>query len=118
MVAYLRDPEAIYARSFDLIRAEVPLQRFPPPLHRLVLRLVHACGMPDIADDLVWSGDPVTAGRGALAAGAAVLADARMVAAGVTVPRSPTANRIVVTLDEERVSGLATQLETTRSADE
>ena len=69
MADYLRDPGAIYARSFALIRAEVPLDRFPAGLHGLVLRLVHACGMPDIADDLVWSGDPVAAGRAALAGG-------------------------------------------------
>ena len=67
MADYLRDPDAIYARSFALIRAEVPLDRFPPALHGLVLRLVHACGMPEIADDLAWHGDPVAAGRAALA---------------------------------------------------
>ncbi|MFZ1430617.1 MAG: precorrin-8X methylmutase, partial [Geminicoccaceae bacterium] len=76
MADYLRDPDSIYARSFAIIRAEVPLERFPAPLHAMVLRLVHACGMPDIADALVWSGDPATAGRAALEAGAAVLGDA------------------------------------------
>ena len=69
MPDYLRDPDAIYARSFALIRAEVPLDRFPPALHGLVLRLVHACGMPEIAADLAWHGDPVAAGRAALAGG-------------------------------------------------
>ena len=29
MPDYLRDPAAIYARSFDLVRAEVALDRFP-----------------------------------------------------------------------------------------
>ena len=82
---HLRDPRAILERSFALIRAEVPLGRFPPALHGLVLRLVHACGMPDIAGDLAWSGDVAVAGRAALAGGAPILADARMTAAGVPV---------------------------------
>jgi precorrin-8X/cobalt-precorrin-8 methylmutase len=116
MADHLRDPDAIYARSFALIRAEVSLDRFPSPLHGLVLRLVHACGMPEIAPDLAWQGDPVTAGRAALAAGAAVLADARMVAAGVMTTRLPDANRIVLTLDDERTAALAADLGTTRSA--
>ena len=69
MADYLRDPDAIYRRSFALIRAEVLLDRFPPALHGLVLRLVHACAMPEIAHDLAWHGDPVAAGRAALARG-------------------------------------------------
>ena len=116
MADYLRDPEAIYARSFALIRAEVPLGRFPPSLHGTVLRLVHACGMPEIAADLAWRGEPALAGRDALLHGAAVIADARMVAAGVMANRLPTANRVVLTLDDDRVPDLATDLRTTRSA--
>lgn len=116
MTDYLRDPDAIYARSFALIRAEVPLDRFPANLHGLVLRLVHACGMPEIAHDLAWHGDPAAAGRAALASGAAVLADAKMVAAGVMTARLPAANRIVLTLDDERTPALAAELGTTRAA--
>ena len=113
---YLRDPEAIYARSFATIRAEVPLERFPPALHGLVLRLVHACGMPDIAQDLAWGGDPASAGRMALAAGAPVLTDARMVAAGIMNARLPAGNEVLVTLDDPAVPALAARLGTTRSA--
>ena len=117
MPDYLRDPGAIYARSFALIRAEVPLDRFPAGLHGLVLRLVHACGMPDIADDLAWNGDPAAAGRAALAAGAPILVDARMVAAGIMTARLPARNRVVA--DARRrahAPALATGLGTTRSA--
>jgi precorrin-8X/cobalt-precorrin-8 methylmutase len=113
---YLRDPEAIYARSFATIRAEVPLERFPPALHGLVLRLVHACGMPDIAQDLAWDGDPASAGRMALGTGASVLADARMVAAGIMNARLPAGNEVLVTLDDPAVPALAARLGTTRSA--
>lgn len=116
MADYLRDPSAIYARSFALIRAEVPLGRFPPALHGLVLRLVHACGMPDIAGDLVWNGDPMGAGRAALAGGATVLADARMVTSGIMTNRLPARNQVLQTLDDSRTAALALQLGTTRSA--
>ena len=116
MIDYLRDPGAIYARSFALIRAEVPLGRFPDGLHGLVLRLVHACGMAEVADDLVWSGDPVAAGRAALAKGSPILVDARMVGAGIMTARLPARNEVRQTLDDERTLGLATALATTRSA--
>lgn len=116
MADYLRDPAAIYALSFALIQAEVPLDRFPPDLHPAVLRLVHACGMPGIADDLAWSGSPMAAGRAALAAGAPVYCDARMVAAGIMQARLPAANAVEVTLDDPRTATLAKELGTTRSA--
>lgn len=116
MPAYLRDPAAIYARSFELIRAEVALDRFPPALHATVLRLVHACGMPEIADELAWGGDPAGAGATALAKGAPILADARMVAAGVMTNRLPARNAAIVTADDPRVPAIAEELGTTRSA--
>ena len=116
MPGYLRDPSAIYARSFELIRAEVPLERFPPALHAMVLRLVHACGMPDIVADLAWHGDPAQAGRDALARGAAVLVDAAMVRAGVMEGRLPAGNAVRLTLGDERIAGLAAGIGTTRSA--
>jgi len=116
MVEHLRDPQAIYARSFALIRAEVPLDRFPPSLHAMVLRLVHACGMPDIAADLVWHGDPAGAGRSALRAGAPAIVDARMVAAGIMADRLPAGAEIVLTLDDPRTRDVAATQATTRSA--
>src|SRR4051794_1955614 len=110
MQNHLRDPTAIYARSFELIRAEVPLDRFPAALHALLLRLVHACGMADLADDLAGGGDPAGAGRVALARGAPILADARMVAAGIMRDRLPAANGIVVTLGATETPDLAGRL--------
>ena len=52
----------------------------------------------------------------ALAAGAAILCDARMVAEGVTRSRLPAANRVICTLNEADVPALATELGNTRSA--
>ena len=60
---YLRDPAAIYRESFAAIRREAPLDRLPDDLHPVALRLIHACGMPDIIDDLIWTPDAVGSGK-------------------------------------------------------
>lgn len=116
MFSYLRDPDAIYAQSFSLIRAEVDLAPFPDELHGIVLRLIHACGMPEIAGELAWAGNPVGVGRAALASGAPILCDARMVAAGIMSERLPAGSRVVSTLDDGEVADLSQRLGTTRSA--
>ena len=112
--AHLRDPDAIYAASFATIRREAPIERLPADVQALALRLIHSCGMPDILADLAWSADAVESGRRALGAGAPILVDATMVAAGIRRERLPAANPIVCTLAEARARAAA--LGTTRSA--
>ena len=91
---YLRDPDEIYRRSFEIVRAETDLARLPESLHEVAIRIVHACGMPDMVADLDWRGEPVLAGRTALTGGRPVLTDARMVADGVIRDRLPAGNRV------------------------
>jgi len=109
-LAYLRDPAAIYRRSFALIRREVDLTRLPRDLRPVALRLVHATGEPQLIDDLIASLGAGRVGRKALAAGAAIFADATMVAAGIT------AHPALCTLNDKRVPALARRFKTTRSA--
>lgn len=116
MRPYEKDPAAIYAQSFATVRAEARLDRFPPDLQPLVTRLIHACGMVDVADRLAFSPDAAAAGRAALAAGAPVICDCEMVAAGITRRFLPAGNDIVVTLNDPAVPGLAAQIGNTRSA--
>ena len=113
---YLRDPEEITRRSFAIVEAEADLARLPEPLRPLARRLVHACGMPDIVEDLVWGGPVAEAGRRALGDGAPVLADCRMVAEGVTRAHLPRDNAVLCTLGDPRVPALARERGTTRSA--
>jgi precorrin-8X/cobalt-precorrin-8 methylmutase len=113
---YLRDPGAIYRRSFAAIRAEADLARFPPLLRPLALRLAHAAGDVAILDDLAWSRGAVPAGRRALAAGAPILVDATMVAAGIIRDRLPAQNPVVCTLQNPEVPEIAAAQRTTRSA--
>jgi len=114
--SYLRDPAAIYRRSFAAIRAEADLARFPPSLSPFALRLAHAAGDVAILDDLAWSRGAVQAGRRALAGGAPVLVDATMVASGIMRDRLPVQNPIVCTLHDPAVAKGATAQRTTRSA--
>lgn len=115
-MSYLKDPARIYAASFAAIRREVDLAPFPDALHGVVLRLVHAAAMPEITQDLAWSGDPVGAAGSALGAGATLLVDATMVAAGIMADRLPAGVRLTCTLGDARTPGLAERLGTTRSA--
>ncbi len=113
---YLRDPREITRRSFAIVRAEAELGGLPPDIAAVAVRLVHACGMPDIVAGLEWGGEVVARGRAALAAGAAVIADANMVAHGIIAQRLPRANRVLCTIDDPRAAALAEAAGTTRAA--
>ena len=114
--SYIKDGAAIYARSFAIIRGEARLARFAAEDESVAVRIIHACGMVEIADDLVFSPGAVARGRTALADGAPILCDAKMVAHGVTRARLPRGNAVICTLDDPRVPALAQALGTTRSA--
>jgi precorrin-8X/cobalt-precorrin-8 methylmutase len=114
--AYLRDGAAIYAQSFATIRAEADLARFAPAEARVAVRIIHACGMVEVAGKIAFAPGFAAAARGALLAGAPVLCDAQMVAHGITRSRLPAGNEVVCTLGDERVPALARSLATTRSA--
>ncbi|PPK70952.1 precorrin-8X methylmutase [Actinokineospora auranticolor] len=116
MTDYIRDGAEIYRRSFATIRAEADLAGLPADVARVVVRMIHACGMVDLVEDVAYAPDVVRAARSALLAGAPVLCDAQMVASGITRRRLPADNDIVCTLGDPRVPGLAEELGNTRSA--
>jgi len=113
---YVRDGAEIYRRSFAVIRAEADLARFPADVARVVVRMIHSCGMTDLPSDVGYSDGVVKAARAALLGGAPVLCDAQMVASGITRGRLPAGNEIVCTLGDPAVPSLAERLGTTRSA--
>jgi precorrin-8X/cobalt-precorrin-8 methylmutase len=115
-VAYIRDGAAIYERSFAIIRAEADLKRFSPEEERVAVRIIHASGMVEIARDIVFSPGVVGAAHEALAKGAPVLCDSKMVANGVTRARLPANNHVICTLDDPRVPELARDIANTRTA--
>ena len=113
---YVRDGAEIYRRSFAVIRAEADLTRFPADVARVVVRMIHSCGMTDLPADVGYSDGVVKAARAALLGGAPVLCDAQMVSSGITRQRLPAGNEVVCTLSDPAVPSLAGQLGTTRSA--
>lgn len=113
---YIRDGAEIYRRSFATIRAEADLDGFDPVLSRAVVRMIHACGMVDLADDVVASPGFGVSAEYALHGGAPILCDTTMVASGVTKSRLRADNEVVCTLSDPRVPVLAVELGTTRTA--
>jgi precorrin-8X/cobalt-precorrin-8 methylmutase len=113
---HIRDGDEIYRRSFAIIRAEADLSRFTPAEERAAVRIIHACGMVEVARDIVFHPGFAIAASEALKAGAPVLCDSQMVANGITRARLPADNEIVCTLGRPEVPALAAQLKNTRTA--
>jgi len=113
---YEKDGNVIYAESFATIRREADLSRFDADTAQVAVRMIHACGQVDLAADIAATPGLVAAARGALNAGAPILTDATMVAAGVTRARLPKDNDVLCMLRDDRVPALAAELGTTRSA--
>ncbi|MCK0209644.1 precorrin-8X methylmutase [Starkeya koreensis] len=113
---YERDGNAIYERSFAIIREEAELGRFTPDEADVAVRMIHACGLVEAAFAIDFAPGVVRAARNALNAGAPILCDAAMVAHGITRARLPANNEVICTLREPAVPGLAERLGTTRSA--
>jgi len=116
LIDYIRDGAEIYRRSFAAIRAEADLSGLPDDVARAAVRMIHACGMTDLVDDLAWSPKVAERARDALRDGAPILCDAQMVASGITRTRLPAGNEVVCTLGDPAVPVLAERLGTTRSA--
>ena len=115
-LTYIRDGAAIYKNSFAIIRAESRLARFTPEQEKVAVRMIHACGMVELADDIEFSPTFVSAAKTALQHGAPIFCDANMVAHGVTRARLPANNPVICTLADPQVAALAAELGNTRSA--
>ncbi|ALG11179.1 precorrin-8X methylmutase [Kibdelosporangium phytohabitans] len=115
MTDYVRDGAEIYRQSFATIRAEADLSSLPPDVAKVAVRMIHACGMVGLVTDIAFSPNAIAKARAALRAGAPILCDAQMVAAGVTRKRLPADNEVVCMLSDPRVPGLAAKMGNTRS---
>lgn len=113
---YIREGDAIYERSFAIIRAEADLSRFSDAEADVAIRMIHACGMVEAAEHFAFSSDFVASARAALSAGAPIFCDAEMVAHGITRARLPAANEVICTLHDPETAVLAGKLGNTRSA--
>ena len=116
MLDYTRDAAEIYRQSFATIRAEADLTPFPEDVARVVVRLIHTCGQVDVAEHVAYTPGVVAATHAALLAGAPILCDSSMVAAGITAARLPAGNEVVSLVADPRAPELAARTGNTRSA--
>lgn len=116
MRPYIKDPALIYEQSFATVRREARLDRFDPGMAAVATRVIHACGMVEVADRLAYSPDVVLRAKAALNDGATVYCDCEMVAAGIIRRFLPADVAVRVTLNDAAVPGMAQELGTTRSA--
>ena len=107
MTGYLRTGEEIYEESFRIIRAETNLARFPADVSRAVVRMVHAAGATDIADDVAFTPGVVAAANTALRAGAPIFCDSSMVATGIIRSRLPRDNDVVCHIKDPALAEVA-----------
>lgn len=116
MLEYIRDAAEIYRESFATIRAEADLSQFPDDIARVVVRLIHTCGQVDLVEHIAFTPGVVRTAHHALLAGAPVLCDSSMVAAGITAARLPANNKVVSLVADPRAADFASKHATTRSA--
>ena len=115
-LSYERRPSEIYAQSFATVRTEANLERFPSEMVPIAIRLIHSCGMVEIADRLAFSKGASAAGAAALRSGKPVLCDCEMVGAGIIRRYLPAENQVIVTLNDANTPGRAEGIGNTRSA--
>lgn len=107
---YLKNPAEIYRLSEQLVRTAIAVR----PCDALV-RMVHACADPSIADDFRCSEKAESIGQDALRAGAPILCDCMMVQQGIIASRL-YGNRLICTLNAPETANIAQNMDTTRSA--
>ena len=114
--SYIKDPQAIYDASFALVQKQAKLYAFSGNDAEIAIRIIHACGMVDAAEQLVIDKNAVVAGVAALKAGAHIFCDCEMVASGITRRFLPADNPVLVTLNDPQTPVKAQADKTTRSA--
>jgi precorrin-8X/cobalt-precorrin-8 methylmutase len=110
MMDYIRDPAAIYEKSFAIIRSETDLSSLPANAEDIAIRIIHACGMTDIVADLRISMDFAAAAGKALAQ--PILTDAEMLRHGIIDKKL----NVICTLNDLRAREIGIAKQTTRSA--
>ena len=113
---YIKDPTAIYAKSFSTIRAEVDFNQYPADVAMMVERMIHACGMVDLVEDIHYSDDVARSATQAISSGAPIITDCEMVRSGIIAAFLPANNDVLCHLNDETVPSRARREKTTRSA--
>ena len=110
---YISNPQTIEQESFRQIRSLVALEHLNQEQQQVVMRIVHSCGLPEIAKRIRFSQHACSAGIKALKNHARILCDVEMVKQGIT-------KRLIDTeplcfLNDPRLSQMTTAPTQTRS---
>jgi precorrin-8X/cobalt-precorrin-8 methylmutase len=108
-------PDEIIAESFRIIDREVGPHSFTPEEWPIVRRMIHAAGDVELARAVIFRNDAARKGPSALHAGAPVIADVNMVAAGIRAPRQAASATVHCFIDDAEVKRRAEAERTTRS---
>jgi precorrin-8X/cobalt-precorrin-8 methylmutase len=100
----------IEEESYRILRSRLDLAHLPPLSRAVAERVIHSSADLTYADDLVLDEEALVGAWHALAAGAPIVADSRMVAAGIT------SRDVDVPLAADDVADLAVRWGTTRAA--
>jgi precorrin-8X/cobalt-precorrin-8 methylmutase len=116
MFNYLKNPSEIYKSSFEIIAAEADLSHLPPSAHAVATRIIHSCGMVEVAKDIVITPDLVDTAQMALATGKPIFVDSEMVRHGIIAKQLPPNVEIICALNDPRAREIGLAHNTTRSA--
>lgn len=105
-----RQAHPIEVESYRILRDRVATHHLPPLTRAVVERVVHTTADTTWMGELVMAEQSLADGRAALIAGAPLITDVRMVAAGISARDS------VVAIDLPGVAELAAERGSTRSA--
>lgn len=110
-------PEEIEARSMEMITSELGGRTWPEPQFSIIKRCIHTSADFDYADNLCFSEDAAMIGIRALRAGASIVTDTKMAAAGVNKKKlSAYGGQVYCFMDDPQVAARAGERGVTRSA--
>ncbi len=113
---WLSDPEEIYRRSFARIAEECDLTHLPETERHIAARIIHACGLPELAPNIRISPGLQAAVEAALDAGCAIYVDTEMTRAGIMRRLLPDGVRLRCLLHAPKTKKLARENHTTLTA--
>ncbi len=116
MFNYIRNPAEIYARSFEIIRAEINLSSIPSDAQDIAVRIIHSCGMPEIISELVITKDFAASAHNALTNKRPIFVDVEMVRHGIIARQLPEGIEIICTLNDPRAREIGISASITRTA--
>ena len=81
---YIIDPVKIETESFQHIRRLANLEQFSQDEQQVVMRIIHTCGLPEIAEHIRFSKQAISAALQAIKQQATVICDVNMVKCSLT----------------------------------